>query len=333
VALQKSFWLSSEWSRRLANANIISGIISMGQHALALGGCVYGLSCGKTDGGYSVRYGSLPTASLWFSVGLSSGLSGSLGHVVNLRKVFVNAMPTSINCSLQSRVRDRHPHPFRCWSPEWAFLQACSIWCLDSPDAFLIISLSSMWVWVSFRTCASHFLPVGASRHYNEWLYTANASPLSGAFGLFILIARGLLFLDSRGKAIRTDIQRMPARSRRALIKAGVLHSHIACLHAPGPRLFLSEVIPSSGFIPVSLGLNIVVGICGLLDLGYVAFFAIGAYTIGYPDITRTAFSAYPSGRLCPFNHHGKSYPVSYSGFPFLKMRGDFICHRHLGVS
>jgi branched-chain amino acid transport system permease protein len=32
-------------------------------------------------------------------------------------------------------------------------------------------------------------------------------------------------------------------------------------------------------FILLSLGLNIVVGFAGLLDLGYVAFYAVGAYT------------------------------------------------------
>ena len=36
------------------------------------------------------------------------------------------------------------------------------------------------------------------------------------------------------------------------------------------------------GCMPLmGLGLNIVVGFAGLLDLGYVAFFAIGAYTMG----------------------------------------------------
>ena len=35
-------------------------------------------------------------------------------------------------------------------------------------------------------------------------------------------------------------------------------------------------------FVILALGLNIVVGFAGLLDLGYVAFFAIGAYTVGW---------------------------------------------------
>ena len=34
----------------------------------------------------------------------------------------------------------------------------------------------------------------------------------------------------------------------------------------------------------LGLGLNIVVGYAGLLDLGYVAFFAVGAYTTARPD-------------------------------------------------
>ncbi len=35
-------------------------------------------------------------------------------------------------------------------------------------------------------------------------------------------------------------------------------------------------------FIMMAVGLNIVVGYCGLLDLGYVAFYAVGAYTAGW---------------------------------------------------
>jgi branched-chain amino acid transport system permease protein len=35
-------------------------------------------------------------------------------------------------------------------------------------------------------------------------------------------------------------------------------------------------------FMMMAVGLNIVVGYCGLLDLGYVAFYAVGAYTAGW---------------------------------------------------
>src|SRR5215213_5916315 len=36
------------------------------------------------------------------------------------------------------------------------------------------------------------------------------------------------------------------------------------------------------GYVIMALGLNIVVGFAGLLDIGYVAFYAIGAYTVGW---------------------------------------------------
>jgi branched-chain amino acid transport system permease protein len=45
---------------------------------------------------------------------------------------------------------------------------------------------------------------------------------------------------------------------------------------------FMDDATTALAYIVMALGLNIVVGFAGLLDLGYVAFFAIGAYTIGW---------------------------------------------------
>jgi branched-chain amino acid transport system permease protein len=45
---------------------------------------------------------------------------------------------------------------------------------------------------------------------------------------------------------------------------------------------FMDATIKSLAFVVMALGLNIVVGFAGLLDLGYVAFYAIGAYCMGW---------------------------------------------------
>src|SRR5688572_33410306 len=45
---------------------------------------------------------------------------------------------------------------------------------------------------------------------------------------------------------------------------------------------FVDDAVTALAYVVMALGLNIVVGFAGLLDLGYVAFFAIGAYTIGW---------------------------------------------------
>ena len=45
---------------------------------------------------------------------------------------------------------------------------------------------------------------------------------------------------------------------------------------------FIEDSTVALIYVVMALGLNIVVGFAGLLDLGYVAFFAIGAYTVGW---------------------------------------------------
>ena len=45
---------------------------------------------------------------------------------------------------------------------------------------------------------------------------------------------------------------------------------------------FIGDSTTALAYVVMALGLNIVVGFAGLLDLGYVAFFAIGAYTMGW---------------------------------------------------
>src|SRR5215210_6288614 len=45
---------------------------------------------------------------------------------------------------------------------------------------------------------------------------------------------------------------------------------------------FIDDAVIALAFVVMALGLNVVVGFAGLLDLGYVAFFAIGAYTMGW---------------------------------------------------
>ena len=46
----------------------------------------------------------------------------------------------------------------------------------------------------------------------------------------------------------------------------------------------------------VALGLNIVIGYAGLLDLGYVGFYAVGAYTVGRPRPPQHGHLAVPAG-------------------------------------
>jgi len=80
-------------------------------------------------------------------------------------------------------------------------------------------------------------------------------------------------------------------------------------------------------YVVLGLGLNITVGLAGLLDLGYVAFFLIGAYTYG---LLNTHFGwgfwlCLPIGGLT-----GALFGILL-GFPILRLRGDYLAIVTLG--
>ena len=98
-----------------------------------------------------------------------------------------------------------------------------------------------------------------------------------------------------------------------------------------------AKLIPISLFIILALGLNVVVGFAGLLDLGYAAFFAIGAYTM-----------AFLTSPVSPFAFVREGHPVNFFlamfvsaivaavfgvllGTPTLRLRGDYLAIVTLG--
>ncbi|HEY0903307.1 MAG TPA: branched-chain amino acid ABC transporter permease [Marmoricola sp.] len=78
----------------------------------------------------------------------------------------------------------------------------------------------------------------------------------------------------------------------------------------------------------VALGLNIVVGYAGLLDLGYVGFYAIGAYTVGI----LTSFHAHwPLLLAIPVAMIATTISGVLLGAPTLRVRGDYLAIVTLG--
>src|SRR5664280_3022047 len=74
-------------------------------------------------------------------------------------------------------------------------------------------------------------------------------------------------------------------------------------------------------YVMLGWGLNIVVGLAGLLDLGYVAFYAVGAYS--YALLAKTfGFSFWI---LLPLAGTLASFWGVLLGFPVLRLRGDYL--------
>jgi branched-chain amino acid transport system permease protein len=83
-------------------------------------------------------------------------------------------------------------------------------------------------------------------------------------------------------------------------------------------------------FILLSLGLNIVVGFAGLLDLGYIAFYAVGAYT--YALLASPHFNIHlPFWIILPIGAGIACMFGILLGAPTLKLRGDYLAIVTLG--
>lgn len=114
-----------------------------------------------------------------------------------------------------------------------------------------------------------------------------------------------------------------------ALVVIGFLYALPVTIAGP----FLTQVLVLVGlYILLGLGLNIVVGFAGLLDLGYVAFYAVGSYL--------TALLTSPNSSLgigldfwvaLPIVVLGTAIVGLFIGAPVLRLRGDYLAIVTLG--
>jgi len=108
---------------------------------------------------------------------------------------------------------------------------------------------------------------------------------------------------------------------------------------------FLQDCVLALAYVVMALGLNIVVGFAGLLDLGYVAFFAIGAYTVGWFGSGFIAHAGHDKGIHVLVGGFASKLPGVHVNFlliliiamilaafagvliglPTLRLRGDYI--------
>src|SRR3954470_4385740 len=83
-------------------------------------------------------------------------------------------------------------------------------------------------------------------------------------------------------------------------------------------------------YVLLSLGLNIVVGFAGLLDLGYIAFYAVGAYV--YALLASPHFNVHwPWWAILPIGAAVACLFGVLLGTPTLKLRGDYLAIVTLG--
>lgn len=156
-----------------------------------------------------------------------------------------------------------------------------------------------------------------------------------GGVVLFAAILVGSILNQRKPFSVTERYAAMDDDQRQKVLMVGVVV--LLAVLAVLPQIvgvFISEVLDVVGiFLLMGLGLNIVVGFAGLLDLGYVAFFAVGAYVTALltspsspafaPELTFWA--------ALPFVVLAAAFAGIIVGTPVLRMRGDYLAIVTLG--
>jgi len=314
--------------------DIISHIISMGHTLLLL--VILFMA-------YLVAKRTPRTEPLW--VLINSFISGLIvggvlallvivGGLINLRKVFINASPLLYQLLTFDQGVKAGILLLLGGGALSGLLAGLLYLASKLFRRVLIISLGSVVaVGVLQDLLRPTFALWGPLAVINEWLFTANGLTFHGTLGLFVLIAILSTFWAQKGNAIRADLKRLSPTSQRALkITSFFLLTMILLVLPQILGLFLSEVLTIVGlYVLLGLGLNIVVGFAGLLDLGYVAFFAIGAYTVAVLTSPELGFFSLSFWGALPFAIFMGVLSGVLLGVPVLKMRGDYLAIATLG--
>jgi branched-chain amino acid transport system permease protein len=181
----------------------------------------------------------------------------------------------------------------------------------------------------------------------------SNNAPTAGFTGTFEsahayywIAAGGVLWAAITGWQWRGDVVKrgygaLTATPRRVFAMPRVKYPiYLACLVAAvivpnSLNGFWQEVLVGqiAPYVLLAIGLNVVVGFAGLLDLGYIAFYAVGAYSTAYwtnqlpahPPFTVNPFWAFPLAVLAAM------LSGVILGAPTLRLRGDYLAIVTLG--
>ncbi len=169
-----------------------------------------------------------------------------------------------------------------------------------------------------------------------DWFYAprggltiTGAIALAAGSGVLAFVARGRI----KGAKARIDALEGPARNRAHLGLILATAAVLVILPMFAGKL-TNELLANVGlFVLLALGLNIVVGLAGILDLGYVAFFAVGSYS-----------AAVLTAATSPKIHPELPWFVAligvvlltglvglFIGAPVIRMRGDYLAIVTLG--
>jgi branched-chain amino acid transport system permease protein len=317
-----------------AERQIVVGVISFGLllPVLAALGAGYQAAQRRAEGGpWPVLARGLLAGAL---VGAAVAALVALSTFVNLRAMFVSASPTLF--SLLSFDRGLTGTPLVVLGTAAVGGIGAAVALLPRGTLRPLIAGTAWTLGIGlFQELLQILLHEGTVRPaVRALLFVDEGLSRRGALIVFAVAWVASVTWARRAARIRQWRATLPEGRQRGLRYAVLAVAVGAVLLFPvAGGLFLSQVLVLVGiFALLGLGLNVVVGFAGLLDLGYVAFFAIGAYTVGLlTSIGEHGFAQISFWAAVPIAVVVSMIAGVMLGIPVLRIRGDYLAIATLG--
>jgi branched-chain amino acid transport system permease protein len=313
---------------------IISNVLGLGWALLLITGAAGGYVAARRAG--SIAGGIVAGGAAGLLTGAALAMLLLVGSWIDLRAMFVNASPglytllafdrdigTGVVLLLLTETAAGLCGGLLCLMP-----QSARRMLLVGPAAALILSLFQDLLQLLLQGPG---LPVAI----RGFLFGVNGPSPPGIATVCVGTWIASAAVRHRRDAVHERIDALPEGGRRALRWTWLVMGAACLLLVPvagGP--FVAQVMVSVGlFTLMGLGLNLEVGFAGLLDLGFVAFFAIGAYTValltsrGEYGLAHLSFWA-----AIPFAVAVSLVSGVIFGIPVLRVRGDYLAIATLGL-
>ena len=310
---------------------LIVGVVELGQAALLIAFGAVGYLAARDQ----VRASRLRAVVAGAAVGAITGAFPAglvlVSSAVDLRAVFLNASP-----ELYALLTNGQGTSW-AWFPivaggitgGLAGVLAGLPAALRSP---LLLGLGSLVFFGLFAGLLRTPLLVTPLADLARLLLAADGLTVPGAITVF-LGTIAILAIARKTKP-RQRVNALPKAQRRLVIgPLAILVLALILLFPLALGGFFAQVIATVAlFILLGLGLNITLGLAGLLDLGFVAFFAVGAYTVAL--LTSTAefgLADLSFWQAVPFAVVASMVFAIFLGLPILRIRGDYLAIATLG--
>ncbi len=175
----------------------------------------------------------------------------------------------------------------------------------------------------------------GVASTIREFFFTYDGLKIWPAFLIVVVavLARAY-WLRNREEYKRRYQALAPSRQRSVRLGAAALGLLFLILLPLATGQFIGQVLMIVGlFILMGMGLNLEIGLAGLLDLGFVAFYAIGAYTVALlTAVHPQALADWSFWAALPMAIFTTLVAGVLFGVPVLRIRGDYLAVATLGL-